>query len=89
MTILSVVTLIFRKKFDTVEFSSRVLKTELSKLQVKLIVSVLISVIWFYSDVEKTLTLQLLGLFLLEEQYLIKEFAAGARKYPFAEETFF
>ena len=36
------------------------------------------SVIRFYSDVEKTLILQLLGLFLLEEQYSLKNFAPGA-----------
>ena len=45
---LSVVTLIFRKKFDTVEFSIQFLKMEHSKLLVNfiLIVSVLISFIW-------------------------------------------
>ena len=55
MTILSVATLIFRKEFDPGILNS-VFEMELSKLYVNfiLIVSVLTSVIWFYSDGEKT-----------------------------------
>ena len=37
MTILSVFTLLFKKEFDTVEFSIQFLKTELSKLLINCI----------------------------------------------------